>query len=416
MSDDRHQIPTVRPGDQPITSIDQDAMEWKRHIHALLRTIERAETPFVLGVYGGWGSGKTSFVNCLADVAEAGNYSETPNYEWLVLKVNPWECDTPEDAKRLITSSLWAYALTNKPWYTWSGLRQWLRRAGRRGDDGAAGVLDTCARLAGIGPLGSAVQKLLGSDAGLAAERRHKFRQDLALALGRQEDGTYRRRLLVVIDDLDRCRSEVIPEVLETVKLYLDQEGCVFVLAADPIRIGQVLGEAYATKDADGNAENANRVGKRFLEKIVQLPFWVPRMSPTDADSFFSECACMLHPEVPVGKEMRKLLLDHLLQRNPRSIKRFCITHGLLAQLQRDVNGDKLAKILAIDWYFPRTYESYASPGDGASLLLKHQRDARGDTEDVAGRDLLEKTLKVVLAEDPPFGDEEDVERYFQLT
>jgi len=238
----------TRPGDRPIERMSQDAMEWERHIRALLRTLERADTPFVLGVYGGWGSGKTSFVNCLADAATRGEYAETPQYEWRVVKANPWECDTPDDA--------------------------------------AAG--------------------------------------------------------------------------------------------------------------------------------------------------FFDQCACLLNPDVPIGDEMRELLLNHVLQRNPRAIKRFCLTHGLLAELGEDLDGDRLAKVLAIRMRFPSLHRFYSLPG-GAALLLQDQRDARGETEgeedlvDARGammrREeaqryvgwLEDPAVRMVLAAEPPFDDEHDVDRYFEL-
>ena len=50
-------------GDEPIETLAQDGLDWKHYVFALLRRLEAADTPFVLGVFGGWGSGKTSFLN-----------------------------------------------------------------------------------------------------------------------------------------------------------------------------------------------------------------------------------------------------------------------------------------------------------------------------------------------------------------
>ncbi len=40
-------------------------------------------------------------------------------------------------------------------------------------------------------------------------------------------------RLVVFVDDLDRCLPEKAIEVLEAIKLFLDAEGCVFILGLD---------------------------------------------------------------------------------------------------------------------------------------------------------------------------------------
>lgn len=253
MSDEIPIIPT-QPGDLPIERLAQDALGWRKYIFALMRTLERAETPFVLGVYGGWGSGKTSFVNCLADAAQTKQWpkrrqmevedpeTEPHLYQWRVVHVNPWECDTAEDAKRLVTTSLWAQCFDRSKWWSVSGMREKLRALGRRHDEAAAGALDVAGGASHLGDVGTAVNGFFASDASLGLTMRRHFSQDLELALGRKADGTFKRRLLVVIDDLDRCREEIIPEVLETIKLYLNQPGCVFVLAADPERVGRVLG------------------------------------------------------------------------------------------------------------------------------------------------------------------------------
>jgi len=67
--------------------------------------------------------------------------------------------------------------------------------------------------------------------------------------------------LVIFIDDLDRCPKDRILKVLESIKLFLDKEGCVFVIGADLDIITGALQETYPT-GAD-----------KFLEKIVQVSF-----------------------------------------------------------------------------------------------------------------------------------------------
>ncbi len=74
--------------------------------------------------------------------------------------------------------------------------------------------------------------------------------------------------LVVFIDDLDRCLPEKTVQVLETVKLFLDKPGCIFVIGAHT----QVVQEAVTKYYAGMSAETASD----YLEKIIQLRFELP--------------------------------------------------------------------------------------------------------------------------------------------
>jgi hypothetical protein len=77
--------------------------------------------------------------------------------------------------------------------------------------------------------------------------------------------------IVVFIDDLDRCTSATVLQVFEAVKLYLDAPGFVFVLGWDT---EQVLRAVAAEKGAE------DRLPQRYVEKIVQFGFRIPRPTP----------------------------------------------------------------------------------------------------------------------------------------
>lgn len=56
--------------------------------------------------------------------------------------------------------------------------------------------------------------------------------------------------LVIFIDDLDRCPKERIPGVLETIKLFMDNKGCVFVIGASDDIIQSALQLRYGAEDA----------------------------------------------------------------------------------------------------------------------------------------------------------------------
>ena len=69
--------------------------------------------------------------------------------------------------------------------------------------------------------------------------------------------------LVVFIDDLDRCPQPRVLKVLETIKLFLDKKGCVFIIGAAQDVIEDALEKRFGKKDDI----------KRFMDKIVQVTF-----------------------------------------------------------------------------------------------------------------------------------------------
>jgi hypothetical protein len=81
-------------------------------------------------------------------------------------------------------------------------------------------------------------------------------------------------RIILYIDDLDRCPSSKVVEVLEAVHLLLAFELFVVVVAVDSRWLRFALtDELQALADRGPNAQRATP--QDYLEKVFQLPFWV---------------------------------------------------------------------------------------------------------------------------------------------
>ena len=113
--------------------------------------------------------------------------------------------------------------------------------------------------------------------------------------------------LSIFIDDLDRCPEPKIVQVLETIKLFMDKQGCVFVIGADNDIIIKALKKTYP-EDA-----------LRFMDKIVQVTFNLPKIREKDFTDFITGC----------GNDSEGELINHLpliipaMENNPRNVKRF---------------------------------------------------------------------------------------------
>ena len=102
--------------------------------------------------------------------------------------------------------------------------------------------------------------------------------------------------LLFFIDDLDRCLPEKALEMLEAIKLFFDVPRCVFVLAVDDEVVERGVQHRYrdylfeAGKAASADASHRLPItGAEYLEKIIHLPLRLPPAQTGQAEQFLRE-------------------------------------------------------------------------------------------------------------------------------
>jgi predicted KAP-like P-loop ATPase len=94
--------------------------------------------------------------------------------------------------------------------------------------------------------------------------------------------------LLFLIDDLDRCLPEKAVEMLEAIKLFLDVPGCGFVVAVDDAVVERGIQHRYRDYRNHNGAESAATPisGGEYLEKIIHLPVRLPRPTNLEVEQF----------------------------------------------------------------------------------------------------------------------------------
>lgn len=103
--------------------------------------------------------------------------------------------------------------------------------------------------------------------------------------------GWKRSKLVIFIDDLDRCEPPKSADIVEAVNLFLDAEGCVFVIGMDSESVAMSIEVKYKELFERMKAENSGVVslGRLFLDKIVQIPFSMPRPTPQQITSLVKD-------------------------------------------------------------------------------------------------------------------------------
>jgi hypothetical protein len=162
------------------------------------------------------------------------------------------------------------------------------------------------------------------------------------------------RRIAVLVDDLDRCSPANVVALLEAINLVMDVPGFVFVLALDY----DVLVRAVEMKYPQASS------GHVFIEKMVQVPFRVPRLELKE-ETFLSDLIPQWENHVadfPQGFPSFAFDIAELaLLGNPRQIKR--LVNSLLVLLRvaknRRLKPDPalLAGIVGLQLRWPEEYQ-----------------------------------------------------------
>ena len=191
-----------------------------------------------IGVYGEWGSGKTSVLHFLESMAARDGH--------VVFRFNPWQFQNRDDLWKEFVKGLFARiedVIKQKA----SGA---LTRSAKSVGSSIAEIVPAC-----IGLWNENAGK--ASETGLGWLRKYLTFSEADLKHLNSILGD--KRLIVEVDDLDRTEAQLVPEILFALKEIMDVPGMAFICAFDPVVVGHVLGDSHP-----GYGD-----GLRFLDKII---------------------------------------------------------------------------------------------------------------------------------------------------
>ncbi|MFQ6056116.1 MAG: P-loop NTPase fold protein, partial [Methanosarcinales archaeon] len=188
---------------------------------------------------------------------------------------------------------------------------------------------------------------------------KQKFENAVEDCVGR--DG----RLVVFIDDLDRCLPEKSIEILEAIKLFVGAKRCIFLVAVDEEVVQKGIMARYK---ANRNEEPLIK-GSDYLRKIINIPFYIPSPQINKLQDYIIGLTKELTENKDEDKEIiekvGKVLKDDEIIENikdgigpkPRKIKRFLNMYYLLTKLKykrrlKAIDDKLLAKfvIISVGW------------------------------------------------------------------
>ena len=112
------------------------------------------------------------------------------------------------------------------------------------------------------------------------------FRKDF----GELIDNSGITRVVIYVDEMDRCLPDTILEIFEAMRLFLFTGKVAFVFGADERQISYAIRQKYS--DSIFESEHRINIGKEYLEKIIQYPIRIPTMTIAETEMYLTLLFC----------------------------------------------------------------------------------------------------------------------------
>ena len=97
-------------------------------------------------------------------------------------------------------------------------------------------------------------------------------------------------RVVIYVDEIDRCLPDTILEIFEAMRLFLFNGKVAFVFGADERQIAYAIRQKYS--DSIFETEHKINIGKEYLEKIIQYPIRIPTMTVSETEMYLTLLFC----------------------------------------------------------------------------------------------------------------------------
>jgi hypothetical protein len=237
----------------------------------------------VVNLNGTWGTGKTELLRRI--------YVELAERQHPVVYINAWESDFCDDALSVISSEFLnqlevAFGNNGDPrWLSkFNNLKQKLGKALKFGALGAtisgepnaatllgatSAAVNTLPDLASVSVSDNnirLIEKISSNHANRVQAMKEVREQISALAVTMEIVCGAKLPIVVLVDELDRCRPTYAIEMLEVIKHFFEAKGCVFLVATDTAALEHSIKAVY------GASFESEKYLRRFFDRRIALP------------------------------------------------------------------------------------------------------------------------------------------------
>ena len=368
--------------DTPLKRPEDDLLEVAPSAKILAGRLAAVQPPYTAGVYGEWGSGKTTFVTFVEKYLE----QLTPRLpsgdpSTLFVTFSAWQYKTSDEIWRALILAIARSILgisdpasqppasVPPPLSLWERIKSLLSadafvlrheqaspNAQSRytelvtrldaslygGISKSAPGVDTTettialaksvvAAMSGVSPMVAAIRGMFGFstdvDFGKLVDKGQNESTRQRIESIEEFKGTLRelfsgeaRRVFVFVDDLDRCMPDAALDLLEAIKIFLPSTPCVFVVAADETLIGQGLRMRFRdVVDPAGSGDVNAFMNKKGREYFEKIIQLPVHLPRPGADEVHRFIGARF-PEWFAATD----LIDAAIGSNPRRLKQYC--------------------------------------------------------------------------------------------
>ena len=329
--------------DEPAT---RPGLGFHHYVSALADVISSSKPQFAIGVFGGWGSGKTTLMQAIQETLSneervvtvwfnAWRYEREPHLIVPLLDV------VRESLEKRIADGADDSSSRTKKLAIAAGR---AARAILKGTTLSTTVFGMGAEFA----VGDIVDSLTSQGDDGAPPMPISFYHAAFTMLKSATDefsqhGT--SRIVVFIDDLDRCMPQNALTVLESMKLFFDLEGFVFIVGLDR----NIVERAVSLKYGQVSESAAPTItGSEYLKKVFQVPFTLPRVDTAQLNGYIDGTLANAALSLEQYEDFDRNVRPHLEfisgneSVNPREIKRLLNAYTMQVKMLSGPLGGSL--------------------------------------------------------------------------
>lgn len=263
--------------DEPeIENLQFNFIEYSQQITNILID-EKLQPPFTIGIHGEWGTGKTTLIKKIKKDLE-----KTNDRNLKIIEFDAWKYERADIVTALLQK-------IEKKFNNKHKTREF-------------------AKAVGLFVADQALRHYTGISLRDPVKHFRNFISKIETVAESLEKIVGSNRLIIFVDDLDRCHVENVLEMLESIKMLLSVKNVIFVIAVDMTKIERAWELRY-------NSETGTVEGREHVEKIFQLKLSLPPKSDEELEKYAKQFA-----ESFADTDIKYLINN--TPRNPRKIKR----------------------------------------------------------------------------------------------
>ncbi|GER94781.1 hypothetical protein A45J_2546 [hot springs metagenome] len=318
--------------DEPINLFENDLLATSAYVEALEEILKDCPTPYTIGIFGSWGSGKSSILKTIQHKYNTGNKKEIMFFIY-----DAWKY-SKDDFRRSFILELCNFMM--------------LKKEKEKIFEALYGTTSTTKEF-GIAKI--ITYKTSQSTTFTPIIQPELFEEKFKDILNILKNNGC-NKFIIAIDNIDRCHKEQAFEILLTVKNFLELEGVIFLIPIDEKGLRKYLQMSH---------QDANE----FLRKLFNTHIQIRSFSDNELFDYGIKLIEKYGIKLP-QKETVISLISQEYSKNPRRIIQFLNTlqtEYYLAQIQErkgyipqgaiTKNIDMLVKLLIIREEYPEIYE-----------------------------------------------------------